>query len=134
MTLVRQVASVTMPASQVASLPLRQDMLRDVPEAHYCVMPPVTASPSCAQFTKWPEYPGQVLPGDRGPDVERWQSVLILARVMSDITENRDGFYGPATVRNLREYLRNGGASNPDGGDTLGPGLYTALTGERAVE
>jgi hypothetical protein len=131
-TLVKQVATVTMPASQVASLPLRQELLRGVPEGEYCVMPPVTTPPGCAGLAKWPAYPGQVLSGDQGIDVERWQHVLIVAGVMSDIPENRDGFYGPATVRKLRQFLRDRGMSNPDGGDTLGPGLYTLLTGERA--
>ncbi len=131
-TLVKQVASVTMPASQVAALPLRQELLSGVAQGTYCVMPPVTVPPGCSELTKWPAYPGQVVPGDRGEEVERWQSVLILARVMSDIPENRDGFYGPATARKLREYLTASAGTNPDGGDTLGPGLYTRLTGERA--
>jgi len=131
-TLVKQVATVTMPASQVASLPLRQKLLRGVPEGDYCVMPPVSVPPGCAELTKWPAYPGQVLSGDRGIEVERWQHVLIVAEVMSDIPENRDGFYGPATARKLGEFLQARGMSNPDGGVTLGPGLYTLLTGERA--
>jgi hypothetical protein len=130
--LVKQIGTVTMPDSRVATMPLRRNLLDDVPLGSYCAIPPVTSPTDCTTLEKWPPYPGVASPGDRGAVVARWQDILIRARVMSDVPENRDGFYGPATVARVREDLVSRRVRNPDGGATLGPGMYTLLTGAPA--
>ena len=130
--LVKQIGSVTMPRSRVATMPLGAELLAGEPLGSYCVIPPVAEPAACTDLEKWPGFPGVVSPGERGASVVRWQDILIRARVISDVPENRDGFYGPATVAKVREYLELRGVSNPDGTGILGPGLYTMLTGAPA--
>lgn len=127
-TLTKKIDTVTIPYSRVADLPLVDD-LRSASPGFYCVSPPVEDETDCASLNIWPDYPGRILVGDRGPRVKAWQKILILAGIIPDRSQNHDGFYGPATLAAVKSYLENEGISNPDGDDALGRHLYDHLTG-----
>jgi hypothetical protein len=127
-TLTKKIATVTIPYSRVADFPLI-DYIRSLSPGFYCVSPPVESETDCATLVVWPDYPGRIFVGDRGPRVKAWQEILIQAEIITDRSENRDGVYGPATRAAVRSYLEREGISNPDGGDALGRHLYDHLTG-----
>jgi hypothetical protein len=127
-TLTKKLGTVTIPSSRVADFPLTDHMRNESP-GFYCVSPPVESKTDCASLVIWPDYPGRIMVGDRGPRVTAWQEILIQAKIITDRNENRDGFYGPATRDAVMSYLEREGISNPDGGDALGRHLYNHLTG-----
>jgi hypothetical protein len=126
-TLTKQIGTVTMPYSRVADFPLG-DHIRYASPGYYCVSPPVEEGSDCASLNIWSDYPGRITVGDRGPRVKAWQEILIQAGIISDRSENHDGFYGPATRAAVQSYLENEGISNPDGDDALGRHMYDHLT------
>lgn len=77
----------------------------------------------------WPPYPGPVSLGDRGDRVRQWQNILIQKGIISNLSENRDGFYGNATSAAVDRYLSGRNLVNPDGGGNLGQKMYDLITG-----
>ncbi len=51
----------------------------------------------------WPDYPGRADVGVTGAVALSWQEILIKCGALSDITENRDGNYGPATGQKVEQ-------------------------------
>jgi hypothetical protein len=127
-TLIKKIGTVTIPSSRVADFPLTDHMRNEAPGS-YCILPPFEGETDCPSLIVWPDYPGRITVGDRGPRVRAWQEILIQAEIIADRNENRDGFYGPATRTAVMSYLEREGISNPDGGDALGHHLYDHLTG-----
>ena len=128
-TRVRRLDTVRIPASQVATWPLRLGPLADLPPGTYCVIPPIEGPADCYGTSTWPDYPGRVAPGERGSDVKQWQSILIDVGVISDIPDNRDGFYGPKTQAAVEDYLRQERIEEYAVDGILAADLYTRLTG-----
>lgn len=96
--------------------------------AHAVVAANVEVDTAGAAINEWPAYPGPVSLGDTGEQVRRWQDVLIVAGIISDVPENHDGVYGNATEAAVRRYLSGLRAANPDGDGNLGPNMYDLIT------
>jgi hypothetical protein len=127
--LVRQVATVRVPASRVATFTVPGDVRSGLEPGRYCVLPPLSTPVDCETVHTWPDYPGPIAPGDRGDAARTWQQILIEAGVMSDRPENRDGYYGPATQAAVRSYLSNVGEPDGPSQGVLGRHAYALLTG-----
>jgi hypothetical protein len=127
-TLVRQIGSVRVPISRQAAFTLPPNLLDAEDNGDYAVLPPIADQADWQSFKKWPSYPGQISPGDRGERVKSWQIILIEAEVIGESPENHDGVYGPATQTAVEQYLSNRQHHNPDGDGKLGRGFYDLLT------
>ena len=128
-TLVREAGSVDVPASQVATWPVPADLFDGLEPGDYCLLPPVESETDCDATRVLPPYPGEAVVGDRGDVVKAWQEILIEVGVTSDIPENRDGIYGPATQEALLEYLALNGLEDAYDGSRLDEELYAVLAG-----
>jgi hypothetical protein len=126
--LVKEVGAVTVPRSRVVSFTIPRGLLSGRRPGTYCVLPPVDREADCERLVNWPEYPGEISPGDQGDRVAAWQDILISAGVISDRPENRDGVYGPATEQAVRSFLEERGWNNPDGDGVLGRHFYDLIT------
>lgn len=127
-TLVREAGSVDVPASQVATWPVPGDLFDSLEPGDYCLLPPVDSATDCEATRVWPPYPGEAVVGDSGDVVRAWQEILIEVGVMSDIPENRDGVYGPATRQALSKHLARNGLEDAHDGGRLDEELYAVLT------
>jgi hypothetical protein len=127
-SLVRQVGFVTMPRSQVAEFPIPDGLLGGE-FGSFCLLPPVDREAYCQHRDNWPGYPGPITLGDAGAAVNAWQDILIGAGVISDIPENHDGVYGPATQAAVNQFMKQRGFEKHDGPQSLGPSMYRLLTG-----
>jgi hypothetical protein len=127
-TLVREAGTVEVPASQVATWPVPGDLFDGLEPGDYCLLPPVESETDCDITRVRPPFPGEAVVGDSGDVVKAWQEILIAAGVMSDIPENRDGVYGPATQEAVSEYLSLNGLEDPYDGSRLDQQLYDVLT------
>ena len=123
-----ELGAVTVPRSRVVSFAIPAGLLTGRRLGTYCVLPPVDQDAYCERLDNWPDYPGQISPGDRGPRVSAWQDILIGAGIIPDRPENRDGFYGPATEAAVRSFLAERGWSNPDGDGILARNFYDLIT------
>jgi hypothetical protein len=127
-TLVRQIGSVSVPISRQAAFTLPPNLLDAEDNGEYAVLPPIADRADWQTFKKWPSYPGQISPGDRGERVKSWQIILIEAEILGESSENHDGVYGPATQTAVEQYLLDRQQANPDGDGKLGRGFYDLLT------
>jgi hypothetical protein len=128
-SLVEELGTVTMPRSRVDSFAVPPGLLTGRRLGTYCVLPPVDQEGDCERVDNWPDFPGQISPGDRGARVSAWQEILIGAGVITDRPENRDGVYGPATQAAVGSFLQDHGWTNPDGDGILGRQFYNLISG-----
>jgi len=62
----------------------------------------------------WPDYPGRADVGVTGAVALTWQEILIKCGALSDIAENHDGNYGPATGQKVEQIESHWGWGDAD--------------------